>query len=157
MGDMARYRAHALGLSLVLVLVGAFVAAAPVVAHGNTCSVGNSNYVVIVFKDGGRTGSNDDICWISTHSFDEEFSVNELNVDDIGENANFHDSVSSMSVKNFGGSNLCIRYYQDSFRSVLKETQWLPAGAGDIHFTAVFNDNYDSLDLLLVSQTTCFS
>ncbi|MFN8519514.1 MAG: hypothetical protein U0667_09060 [Chloroflexota bacterium] len=82
--------------------------------------------------------------------------LHDANVDDIGENANFHDAVSSMAVKNFGSQSLCVRYYQDAFQGVLKESQWVAAGAGDIHFGADFNDNYDSLDLLRdVTQGSC--
>jgi hypothetical protein len=153
--NLARFRAVA--VAFVLSVTGAAVASGPVTAHSNTCSTGNVNYVVIVFVNSGQTGTNDDICYISTHSSDEEFSVNESGVADIGENANFHDAVSSMSVKNFGSDGLCVRYYQDAFRSVLKETQWIGAGEGDVHFTAAVNDNYDSLDLLRINESTCFS
>jgi hypothetical protein len=143
--------------AMVLAAGGVGAPIGPALGHGNTCSSGNSDYVVIVFVNAGQSGTADDICWINTHSFDEEFSVNEAGVDDIGENANFHDAVSSMSVKNFGSDGLCVYYYQDAFRSVLKEKQWVGANQGDIHFNADFNDNYDSLDLLRVSQATCLN
>ena len=157
MAETARHRALTVAASLALVLVGVLAAPVAVVAHGNSCSTGNSNYVVIVFENGSQGGANDDICWINTHSYDDEFSVNESGVDDIGENANFHDIVSSMSVKNFGSDGLCVWYYQDAFRSVLKETQWVGAGQGDIHYNAVYNDNYDSLALARISQASCFN
>lgn len=154
----ARRRANHLALSGVLLLVGTFATAGPAAAHPNTCAAGhNANYVVIVFKDGGQTGTNDDICWIGTHSYDDEFSSNESGVDDIGENSNFHDSVSSMSVKNFGQSGLCVRYYQDPSLKVLRESQWVGSDEGDLHFTAQVNDNYDSLDLKLISQASCLN
>jgi hypothetical protein len=154
--NKARTRLLTLATAVAFGLAAVVDGEIPAMAHSNTCAAGSSNFVVIVFEHASQGGANDDVCYISTHSFDEAFSVNEVGVDDIGENANFHDIVSSMSVKNFGGSGLCVRYYRDAFRQVLQETQWVGAGQGDIHFNAAVNDSYDSLDLLKANQSSCF-
>lgn len=158
MTESIRSCTRLVALSAVLLLSVAFVTSAPSLAHSNTCAAGhNSNYVVIVFKDGGQTGSNDDICWIGTHSYDDGFALNESGVDDIGENSSYHDNVSSMSVKNFGQYGLCVRYYRNESQSVLLERQWIGSGQGDIHYSALVNDEYDSLDLALISQADCLN
>ncbi len=154
---VSRRRLGALGACVALALAGLSVGQMPVAAHSNTCATGSTNYVVIVFVNSGQTGANDDICWKSGHEYDDQFSVDEDGVDDIGENANFHDAVSSMSVKNFGSYGLCVRYFQDAFRSVLREKQWVGDGEGDVHFTALYNDNYDSLEMERTGQASCFS
>jgi len=155
MVNKARTRAVTLSTAVSLGLAAVLGGQVPAMAHNNICAVGSSNYVVIVFEHASQGGANDDICYISDHSFDEAFSANEVDVDDIGENDNFHDIVSSFSIKNFGGSGLCVRFFRDAFRQVLLENRWVGAGQGDIHFDARFNDAYDSLDLVKVSQSTC--
>ncbi len=157
MVNPARSRAVTLATAVSLGLAAVLGGQVPAMAHVNACAVGSSNYVVIVFEHASQGGANDDICYISDHSFDEAFSANELDVDDIGENANFHDIVSSVSIKNFGGSGLCVRYYRDAFRQVLLDSQWVGAGQGDIHLPTKYNDAYDSLDLVKIDQSTCLN
>jgi len=60
-----------------------------------------------------------------------------------------------MSIKNYGGLGLCVRFYRDAFRQVLLESLWVGAGQGDIHYPVKYNDTYDSLDLVKVNQSTC--
>ena len=155
MANKARTRAVTLTTAVSLVLAAVLGGQVPAMAHSNACAVGSSSYVVIVFEHASEGGANDDICYISDHSFDEAFSANEVDVDDIGENANFHDIVSSMSIKNYGGLGLCVRFYRDAFRQVLLESLWVGAGQGDIHYPVKYNDTYDSLDLVKVNQSTC--
>jgi hypothetical protein len=152
-----RTRAFAGAAAVCLALAAVVGGEVPAVAHSNSCSTGSSSYVVIVFEHANQGGANDDICWKDGYSEDDQFSVNEANVDDIGENANFHDIVSSMSDKNFGSANLCVHYYRDANQGgALQETQWIPASYGDVHYDqAAHNDSYDSLDLSKVSLSTC--
>lgn len=155
MVNKARTRAVTLSTALALVLAAVLGGQVPAMAHSNACWAGSSSYVVIVFEHASQGGANDDICYISGHSFDEAFSANEVDVDDIGENANFHDIVSSFSIKNYGGLGLCVRFYRDAFRQVVLENRWVGAGQGDIHYPAMYNDVYDSLDLVKTDQSTC--
>ncbi len=156
LSDLQR-RLLTVAASIPLAVTTVLLTGMPVASHGNSCTVGNSNYVVIVFVDGGQAGTSDDICWLGTHSFDDAFSVADTGIDDIGENGSFHDSVSSFAIKNFGPTGLCARFYRNESLSTVRETQWVGDGEGDIHFSVAVNDDYDSLDLLLVSQATCFN
>ena len=103
-----------------------------------------------------QTGQKDDLCWKNGHSRDDEFSVNETGVDDIGERANFHDKVSSLSLKDKGSKNLCIKFYIDAYRQVFGQAYWMPAGYGDWHIDQVtHNDAYDSMDLTHQGLSAC--
>lgn len=147
---MRNLRVSAAGLcaAISVALGGSLAAEAPVASHSNSCTTGNSNYVAIVFEHDDQGGYKDDICWKDGHSRDDQFSLNETGVDDIGESANFHDLVSSLSLKDNGNKQLCIKFYKDAFRSAFAYWVLLPAGYGDYHVDQVpHNDQYDSLDL----------
>lgn len=155
-----RTRALAVCASMALALVGVVGANVPAVAHSYTCWTGNSNYVAIVFEHGDEdayTGKKDDLCWKTGHSRDDEFSVNESGVDDIGENANFHDKVSSISLINNGSSKLCIKFYHDANRNNYAYSVLLNSGYGDYHDPQVpHNDSYDSMDLTHQGTSGCY-
>lgn len=129
--------------------------------HYNTCSIGNSKQVVIVFEHWHQNlydlGTNDDLCWKDGQSQDDQFSVNESNVDDVGENDNFHDKVSSLSIKNSSSTNdLCVWLYVDAFQGGNRWETWVPAGDGDRHIDQVpHNDAYDSMDLKRLDEDSC--
>ena len=142
-------------LAIILMVAPPLVISLPVLAHSNNCYIGDARYVAIVFSNAGQTGSNDDTCFYTWNQADHEFSSNEGNVDDIGENANFHDVVSSMAMKSTGPSSLCIYYFQDPYWGVFREGQWVAAGSGDNHFNAAHNDNYDSSKFTFTSQANC--
>jgi hypothetical protein len=113
-----RIRVVAATAALALSVVSMIGAGVPTAAHSYSCSTGNSNQVVIVFVDGYMGGTKDDLCWKDGHSRDDELSVNESDVDDIGENANFHDKVSSFEVVNYGTLGLCVEFYIDAYQRV---------------------------------------
>jgi hypothetical protein len=144
--------------AIALALAGAFGGAIPVTAHSYSCHTGNSNQVVIVFEAGSQGGANDDLCWKDGASYDDQFSTNDASVDDIGENQNFHDIVSSLEIINNGADGLCVQLYIDAFRSVFGEALWVGAGQGAIHFNSVdYNDAYDSIELRRISQASCLN
>lgn len=148
-------RGLATAISAVVIAVGLVAGSAPVSAHPNTCSLGSSNYVVVVFAGPDWTGLNDDICWLSTFNHDPNFGTNSANVDDIGENGNLDNTIESVSIKNFGGSNLCVRWYYGPNLTDPAEWTWVPAGYGD-HHLHLLSQSYSSLDLLFTStQAAC--
>lgn len=157
----ARLRALLVSASLALALVGVAGSNVLVTAHSNSCSTGNADYVAIMFEhpnfNNQQAGSSDDLCWKEAHSRDDEFSVNEAAVDDIGEHANFHDKASSISLKNSGSQQLCIKFYHDANRNGYAYAVLLPASYGDYHDNQVPHDNsYDSLDLTHQGTGGCF-
>lgn len=100
----------------------------------------------------------DDLCWKDGHSFDDQFSVNESSVDDVGESQSFHDMVSSVEIVNNGAEGLCVELYVDAFQGGSRQPMWVGAGQGAIHFTSVYyNDAHDSIELRRISQASCMS
>jgi len=156
--DLLRRRAFGLVAAFVLPVATTLCVQAPVMAHSNNCNVGNMNQVVIVFQHVDQGGSNDDLCWSDGASQDNLLDANQSGIDDIGENANFHDLVSSLSMKNFGAMGLCAEFYFDGqLGGGVAARFFVPAGGGDWHFSPVpNNDSYDSVDLRRVnSQAAC--
>lgn len=157
--DRVQLRGFGAVAAFVLLVVATLGTQAPVVAHGNNCVVGNMNQVVIVLQHVNFGGINDDLCWSDgALSEDNLLDADHASTDDIGENGNFHDSVSSISMKNSGARGLCAEFYFDGFLGGgVAAKFYVPAGAGDWHFSPVpNNDSYDSVDLRRVdSQGAC--
>lgn len=157
-GGGTRRRGFSLGVAFSLALVSAFAVQMPVTAYSYSCHTGNSNQVVIVFEHGSQGGALDDLCWKDGQSYDDQFSVNEASVDDVGESQNFHDIVSSLVIVNNGADGLCVELFINAFQGGGVEPLWVGAGQGAVPFNSVdYNDAYDSIELRRISQASCLS